>query len=65
MHTGLRNAVRVDQPTRKMIMTPKKGEECCCCTEEPVVDTTTKVPAAQSKPDWQKEEPPYFHREIF
>ncbi len=43
----------------------KRGEACCCKTEEPEVETTIKVPAAQPQPDWQKEEPPYFHRDIF
>ena len=64
MYTGLREVVRADQPTRTM-RKRIEIEQCCCCTEEPAAKTAVEVPVDQSQADWQKEKPPYFHRDIF
>jgi hypothetical protein len=47
-----------------MIKIKAKGETCCCTTEEPQVETI-EVPDTSLTADWEKEEPPYYHRDIF
>jgi hypothetical protein len=64
MHTGLSEVVNADQPTRKLTLIKQSGACTCCTTEEPA-EETDEVPATSPKADWQKEEPPYYHRDIF